>query len=603
MDFWTWLLPAALIAFLAVVYILYVRASWSLERKSFSFAGRRFALTKADIIPLAAIMLLYAVVAFWALGDTKSVKSNYEAASGRECVIDLEGEREVGSFLLWSGHKTGVWQIETSLDGENWTFYSELGQNYAAVLKWNKVSVDEPVKAAYVRILCISGEPDLGEIGVFTPQGEMIILSPESALTDEQELVPYGQSYLNGTYFDEIYHVRTAIEHLRGENAYETSHPPLGKLIISIGIRLFGQTPFGWRFMGTLFGVIMLAGLYVLIKVMFGKTAVAAAATVMFAFDFMHFVQTRIATIDTYAVFFIIFSYLFFYLWLTRQSIHPKSKDLLWLGLSGLSFGLGAASKWTVFYAGAGLALLYVIDLVLRLKERSEGAARGITETVLWSILFFVIVPAIIYLLSYIPYARGEGLSGGLSLLCKGEFYKEVLENQRFMFSYHSKLVATHPYSSPWYSWIIDSRPILYWLDYYADGTKSAFGAWGSPVLYWGGIGALAASVFSLIKRRDGRNIFILVGYLAQLLPWVPITRPTFAYHYFPATVFLAIAFAGVFDAFLEAKPKKGLIPVCALPAVSIALFVLFYPMLTGAVVERSFCLNVLKWFESWPVG
>ncbi len=603
MDFWTWLLPAALISFLAIIYIVYVRLAWPLEKRKISFAGRRFSLTRLDILPLAAILLIYAVVAFWCLGDKDSVKSNFEASAGEACVIDLEGEQDIGSFLLYSGYKTGVWQIETSLDGENWTFYSELSQNYAAVLRWHCVSVNEPVRAAYVRILCVSGSPDLGEVGVFSPEGEKSMLSSRNTLTDEQSLVPYGDSYLNGTYFDEIYHVRTALEHMEGEDAYEVSHPPLGKIIISLGIRLFGANPFGWRFMGTLFGVIMLAGLYMLIKLMFGKTTVASAATVMFAFDFMHFVQTRIATIDTYAVFFIIFSYLFFYLWLTRKETKLKGKSLLWLFLSGLSFGLGAASKWTVIYAGAGLAVLYVIDLVLRWRETEEGFGRSLVLTLLWSVLFFVVVPVVIYLLSYIPYARGEGLRGGVSLLFNGEFSKEVLENQRFMFSYHSKLTATHPYSSPWYSWIIDSRPILYWLEYYADGTKSAFGAWGSPVLYWGGIGAIAAAVFSLVKRRDERCVFILIGYLAQVLPWVPITRPTFAYHYFPATVFLAIGFAGVFDAVLEACPKKGQLVVWSLPVISILLFILFYPMLTGAVVDRSFCINVLKWFESWPVG
>ena len=38
------------------------------------------------------------------------------------------------------------------------------------------------------------------------------------------------------------------------------------------------------------------------------------------------------------------------------------------LALSGLSFGLGAASKWTGFYAGAGLAVLWLIDRINRVN-------------------------------------------------------------------------------------------------------------------------------------------------------------------------------------------------------------------------------------------
>ncbi|MBR2717342.1 MAG: glycosyltransferase family 39 protein, partial [Oscillospiraceae bacterium] len=47
---------------------------------------------------------------------------------------------------------------------------------------------------------------------------------------------------------------------------YEITHPPLGKAIISLGIRLFGMTPFGWRFMGALTGVLMVPLMYLLVK-------------------------------------------------------------------------------------------------------------------------------------------------------------------------------------------------------------------------------------------------------------------------------------------------------------------------------------------------
>ena len=70
------------------------------------------------------------------------------------------------------------------------------------------------------------------------------------ALTDEPETVPLEATYENSTYFDEIYHARTAYEHILGLEPYENTHPTLGKLLISLGIRAFGMNPFGWRFMG-----------------------------------------------------------------------------------------------------------------------------------------------------------------------------------------------------------------------------------------------------------------------------------------------------------------------------------------------------------------
>ena len=63
----------------------------------------------------------------------------------------------------------------------------------------------------------------------------------------------------------------------------------------------------------------------------------------------------------------------------------------------------------------------------------------------------------------------------GIGMFFKKEYLDIVLENQQFMFNYHSGLVAEHPYASKWYQWILDIRPILYYLDYYDDGTRSSF--------------------------------------------------------------------------------------------------------------------------------
>ena len=85
------------------------------------------------------------------------------------------------------------------------------------------------------------------------------------------------------------------------------------------------MNPFGWRFVGTLCGVIMVPLLYLFLKNLFGKRCIAVCGTALFAFDFMHFTQTRIATIDTYAVLFILISYLFMYRWVTWDWDDPLS--------------------------------------------------------------------------------------------------------------------------------------------------------------------------------------------------------------------------------------------------------------------------------------
>ncbi len=56
---------------------------------------------------------------------------------------------------------------------------------------------------------------------------------PPENLIDEQDTLEGEPGWFTGTYFDEIYHARTAYEHLHGIAPYETTHPPLGKLIMA----------------------------------------------------------------------------------------------------------------------------------------------------------------------------------------------------------------------------------------------------------------------------------------------------------------------------------------------------------------------------------
>ena len=88
------------------------------------------------------------------------------------------------------------------------------------------------------------------------------------ALFDESDLYPERYSFRNSMYFDEIYHARTAYEFLHGLPTYENTHPPLGKIFIALGVAIFGMNPFGWRIMGTLFGIAMLPFIYLLGKKM-----------------------------------------------------------------------------------------------------------------------------------------------------------------------------------------------------------------------------------------------------------------------------------------------------------------------------------------------
>lgn len=608
----TMIFPIALIIFIALIFADYLPLlKKGTKRLKIAGESEYSALDRALMLGITAV---YAITAFLNLGVNSAPQSfcKFEA-QGEYALIELGEPTDIGAVVYYTGLCTGDYYLQFSTDGQTWRNQENMSQKYSELFKWLKAGLTEDTgRVKFIRI--ISGDRLwLGELAIYDTDGMMIdaesLSYPEGCATlfDEQDTVPDAPSYLNSSYFDEIYHARTAYENIVGEYPYEISHPPLGKLIISLGIRMFGMTPFGWRFMGTLMGVAMLPLMYIFLKKMFGGTAVPACVTGLMAADFMHFAQTRIATIDSYAVFFIILMYLFMYRYLISD--RGKKRDwLLPLALSGLFFGLGAASKWTCIYAGAGLGVLWLIDrirrgLAARKSEKPDAMGEYIRETVdniLWCILFFVLLPCVIYYISYFPYGQASGMSG-MGMFFKREYLDLVISNQKYMFNYHSGVNSTHPYSSRWWQWVLNIRPILYYLEYYPFDMKSSIGAFVNPMLCWGGLAAMLCMIYLTFFRRDRKAEFILIGYLAQLVPWMFISRITFEYHYFPATVFLLLALGHVFDT-VRRSHREWKRVVFSFTAVSVILFIVFYPVLSGVEVSTWYTTSFLRWLsKTWP--
>ncbi|MDE6954632.1 MAG: glycosyltransferase family 39 protein, partial [Oscillospiraceae bacterium] len=376
------------------------------EEKS---APRRLTLTlkhhpmeRGDALPLLLLTAVYALTAFFQLGDFNAPQSMVKFQQGDSHEFSYNQPVTVDTVSLYTSLGTGYYTLEW--EGEDGQWHSlRLDQPYNSLFKWRVLDLERnidqngleitkdndnleaeplgPITAARFRITASSAPRDeglwLSELALWS--GGKALPQPDhvdegtAALFDEHELWSDRYTYMNSTYFDEIYHPRTAYEHLNNVYPYEVSHPPLGKLIISIGIAMFGMVPFGWRFMGTLFGVLMVPILYVFLKNLFGKTPVALCGAALFTFDFMHLVQTRIATIDTYGVFFILVSYYFMYRWLAVPAGKKLRHYVLPLFLSGLFWGVGCASKWTVVYAGAGLALLWLLGMIFKAGDWHEA--------------------------------------------------------------------------------------------------------------------------------------------------------------------------------------------------------------------------------------
>lgn len=209
---------------------------------------------------------------------------------------------------------------------------------------------------------------------------------------------------------------------------------------------------------------------------------------------------------------------------------------------------------------------------------------------------FFIVIPSAIYFASYIPFRFIEG---------HPYTFRELLDYQKNMFSYHNKLQQSHPYASMWYTWPIMYKPMWYYYQDLGAGQISTISCFGNPAVWWVGLVAFFATLFTALKKRDGKAWFLVLALLSQIVPWMPIPRVLFIYHYFASTPFLMIMTAYTLqniyaDIKTDAARRRFYVGAGAYLGVVLLLFILFYPVISGMPVAKDYVAHVLRWFESW---
>lgn len=588
------------------------RKPGSVIRRSIDVDNPRLHIEKKDIIIMSVMTFVYLVIALINLGSFDAPKTEWAAKNkGEGFILDLEKEQPVSRLTFYSGLGKGTykaWYLDS-----NGTYQSLEDMDVNDFYKWQILKVSVPTSRIKVEVNELGGM--LKEIAVFEGEdakplplsllhldGTQVTEGDLLNLVDEQNIAQYRHSFMTDTYFDEIYHARTAYEHLHRIKPYEWTHPPLGKLLIAIGISIFGMNAFGWRIIGTLFGAAMIPIMYVFGKKLFRKSFFGFCAAFLMMFDLMHFAQTRIATIDGFTTLFVILMYYFmadYYLQKSyNKGFYSSLKPLL---LSGLFFGLGAATKWSALYGAPGLALIFFMakyneykDYRYLISTKGKNSAPWIKRfiplymyrTLLYCVLFFIIIPGTIYLLAYIPY-----------LMVPGMHLSDIFNYQKYMYNYHSKLTASHSFSSEWWSWPLIIRPIWYYQGKDLPvGMASTISSFGNPAIWWTGILAVIAAFVAALKRNK-TMILVVAAIVAQYLPWIIISRATFIYHFFPILPFFMLAIVYVIKNLLEKGINKYIIYGYLL--LTMVTFILFYPAVSGMVVPKAY-IDFLRWFPSW---
>ncbi|MBW4539813.1 MAG: phospholipid carrier-dependent glycosyltransferase [Myxacorys chilensis ATA2-1-KO14] len=384
----------------------------------------------------------------------------------------------------------------------------------------------------------------------------------------------------------------------------------------------------------------------------------ALIAGLFAALDGLFLVESRYALNNVYLVIFGLLGLLLFLLALHALS---RQKQLLWLCGSGVFFAASASIKWNGLWFLFGVFLLWILAWTLRflssIQHTNSSVSRSfsslqsppledarsaqdaiLTEAsppffplyrltqinLLYLLLCFGAIPALFYYLIWIPHIH-----------LNPEF--NFVEVQRQIFAYHQRVGSgsnIHPYCSTWYSWILMLRPLAYFYQVTDSGAPLPTSgstlaltpgrvvydvhAMGNPFLWWFSSGAIALLIWVLIENwkalpslatpnvsRVGLlpardlwvGVFLFVNYMANLLPWMPVSRCVFLYHYMGSSVFATMALAWFVDRWLRIYHLR--FAAMWIIILVVAAFIFWMPIFLGLPLSAQE-YQMRMWLRSW---
>jgi dolichyl-phosphate-mannose--protein O-mannosyl transferase len=324
-----------------------------------------------------------------------------------------------------------------------------------------------------------------------------------------------------------------------------------------------------------------------------------------------------------------------------------------WRVAAGICFGLACGTKWNAVFVLAGLGLLsWVWDCSMRRAIGVRLAAlKSLAADAVPAFLSVVGVAFVVYFASWVGFLshaqlfedalghpvdqndwawssvddRRDGDILGVDTPVNDELYG-LRHDLGMLWNYHVELwrfhtgdyikEATHPFESHPGGWLLINRPLGIAA---TSGDSSVIPecspdqecvkqvlAIGTPVLWWGGVLALFASVGYWVFRRDWRFGLPVVGVLAAWLPWFwNDERPIFYFYAVVIVPFTVIAVTLCLGKIIgPARASYGRritgVTVAAAFVLAVALnFAYFYPIWTNGLLSNE-NWNDRMWIESW---
>jgi dolichyl-phosphate-mannose--protein O-mannosyl transferase len=428
----------------------------------------------------------------------------------------------------------------------------------------------------------------------------------------------------NELVFDEFYYAKFANYYLIGKQFFN-SHPPLGQYLIALGIWLGSKLPatpetmndltgslrstFSYRWLNAFTGAFIPLTVGAIAYHLTNRRSYALIVAFLAASEGLFLVESRYALNNIYLVIFGLLGELFFILALKSNNFTSN------ITISGMFFGASASVKWNGLGFLLGIYLLLFINwLIKKISDNNDYTqTHYLTSNNLSKINFIHLItylgllPLAVYCLLWIPHLLMNPDFGGF------------WEIQQKILSFHESIgngEKVHPYCSSWYSWLVLWRSI----GYFYEKTTAANGntviydvhALGNPILWW--LSTVSIGLFfwlignQLISLKIFKNnlslqtnlgLFILCNYVANLLPWLKISRCTFLYHYMSSYVFAWLALAWILDrCMIEGSKTEKNTAIIILIMIAIA-FIFWLPIYLGLPLSPAgFRMRML--FPSW---
>jgi len=425
------------------------------------------------------------------------------------------------------------------------------------------------------------------------------------------------------------------------------AHPPLGKWLISFGLRAFGaENAVGWRISTAIAGILAVFILVMIARALTKSTLLATIAGFLFAIDGHAIVMSRTALLDNFVMLFTLLGFWAILLdraqsasrlerWLLRRAGAGRTTDWgptlwarPWLVAAGILFGAATATKWSGLYFLAAFAV-YTL-LVDALARRRAGITFWASGTVFRQLpaTFLLMVPVFFatYLSAWIGWFVTKGgyyrdwadLPGNA---WKGAFSRVPHSIQSFVYyqqnvyNFNVTEHTPHSYQANPFTWLFLFRPTAFYYTGIAQGVDGCSTVGGcaqyvtsiaNPILWWAATAALFYLVYRLIRYREWQIGLILMGIVAGYLPWLLYSgRTIFQFYAIVFEPFMILGLVVVMGLILGKRSDpawrrlSGIRLIASFLVLVVLVSAFFYPIWTGEQIPVWFA-QLHYWFPGW---